>query len=111
MQNQSKLEITFDTQLKTALKCSSELTNFPLSVRPSKENARLQEAKKKSPTAAGIEPALSGFSVIVRCSTEWATRADGSKSWVINGGNCGNVNMKGTNECCATSTKDTNARS
>ena len=24
------------------------------------------------------------------------------------GGNCGNVNVKGTNECCAAGTKDTN---
>ena len=24
------------------------------------------------------------------------------------GGNCGNVNAKGTNECCASSTKDAN---
>lgn len=24
-----------------------------------------------------------------------------------NGGSCGNVNVKSTNECCATSTKDT----
>ena len=24
------------------------------------------------------------------------------------GGNCGNVNVKGTSECCAPSTKDTN---
>ena len=27
------------------------------------------------------------------------------------GGNCGNVNVKGTIECCAASTNDTNDRS
>ena len=104
MQNQSKLEVTFDTRLKTALKCSSELINFPLSVSPSKENARLHEAKKNISEIGGNRThALRIFSdrpLLYRVSYE--TR----REQVVGdcGAYCGNANMKGTKKCCATST-------
>ena len=74
------------------LQCLSEPTNFPLSVSPhgpGKEMRDHTRQTKNSPTSAGIEP----------------------PSWVIIAGDyCGNanVNQRVQNECCATSTEDTN---
>ena len=92
------------------VKVSSELMNFPLGVSPSKEMGdRSQKVKKKSPTSVGIEHTISVFDrpLLYRLSYET------SRVQVVDdyGGNCGNVNVQGTNECCAAKTKDTNDRS
>ena len=52
--------------------------NFQLSVSPRKVIGKSTRQRKKSLTSVGIEATTSGFDH--RCSTDWATRPDGSKS-------------------------------
>ena len=74
--------------------------NFPLNVSPSKEMGDRTRQRKKFTTSAGIEPMISGDDrpLLYRLSYE------ARREQVDCGGNCANVNMKGTNECYAAST-------
>ena len=65
--------------------------------------------RKKSPTSAGIEPKTSGFDRPLLYRQSYEARQEHVVSDYS--GNCGNVNVKGTNECCASSTKDTHGGS
>ena len=78
-------------------KCYTEPMKFPLSVSPSKENGRAHEAKEKYTTSVGIEPTTSVFDRRLLNRLSYET----SREQVVGdyGGNCGNVNVKGTNEC------------
>ena len=69
--------------------------NFLLSVSPSKEMGARTRQRKKISDLIGFDRPL-----LYRLSYE------ASREQVVsdNGGNCGNVNMKGTNECCTSST-------
>ena len=82
-------------------------TKFLLSVNPSKKmRDRKSQRKNLSPRRELIEPTTTWFNypLLYRLSYE--------EKWeqVVGDyvGNCSNVNVKGTNECCAASNKDTN---
>ena len=51
-----------------------------LSVSPTNENGPTQ-GQRKTLTRAGIEPTT--FGVDHRCSTDWATKSEGSRPWEL----------------------------
>ena len=88
------------------LKCLSQEMKSLLNVSPSKKMGDPTRQRKKSPTSAGVEPTTSGFDRPLL----YRLRYDARRGQVDGGyhGNCGNVNVNGTNEYCAASTKETN---
>ena len=56
--------------------------NFPLSISPSKE-MEIAQGKKKISDLDGNQTHDLELDLIACCSTDWAMRPDGGKSWVI----------------------------
>ena len=79
--------------------------NLPLSISPSKEMGDRTRQRKKSLNLAGIEPPTSGFDCRLFYRLSYEARRE--QVGCDNGSTCNNVNVKGTSECCTTSTKDT----
>ena len=79
--------------------------NSLLSIGPSKEMEDDKRQRKKLSDLGGnrIHDLRIWTDLIVRCSTELRGHTGASRGRL-----CGNLNVKGTNECCAASTKDTN---
>ena len=79
--------------------------NFPLNVSP-KEMGDHTRQRKQSTITAGIERKTSGFDRPL----PYQLGNEARREEVVDdyGENCGNMNVKGTNECCAASTEDPN---
>ena len=80
-----------------------------LNISPSKEMGDRTRPRKKyfpSMELTGIEPTTSGFDELLL----YQLRNEARREQVVgdDGGNCSNVNVKGTNKCFADSYKDTN---